>query len=65
MKVYIKKLHSTKSGNDFLGICFDLGYRELKVFPQNQIDFCEILNMKPSEVRDLPKDYILQIGEIK
>ena len=65
MVVKIKKLVSEKTGNSFLAIAFDLGSRDLYVFPKSQIDFCEILNMKPSEIRDLPKDYELKIGEIK
>ena len=43
VKVKIKNLHSEKSGNNFLAICFELGTRNMYVFPKSQIDFCEIL----------------------
>lgn len=65
MKVVIKKLHSEKSGKDFLGICFDTALRPIYVFPKNNSDWVEILNMLPSDIAKLPKDYEFVIGEIK
>jgi len=65
MKVVIKKLHSEKTGKDFLGIAFEGDLRTIYVFPKQQSDFVEILNMLPKDIANLPKDYQLVIGEIK
>ena len=65
MKVVIKKLHSEKTGKDFLGICFETELRNIYVFPKQQTDFVEILNLMPKDIANLPKDYELVIGEIK
>lgn len=65
VKVKIKALHSDKTGSNFLAICFELGSRNLYVFPKSQLDFCEILDKKPSELKELPENYELVIGDIK
>jgi len=66
MEIKIKKYESkNKPGVFFLGFEIDLGYRVLKIFPQSQLDFADILNLRPQEIQELPKDFCKVFKEVK
>lgn len=66
VEIKIIKYFSDKTKNEYLGIeVFRDGKSVGKVFPKNQSDFVMYLDLKPSEIAQLPLGDVKVFKEVK
>ena len=65
MEVKIVCYENEKTKGTYLGFEIDLGYRVCKIFPKEQITFCEILNILPADLHALPVGVVKTFKEVK
>ena len=66
MELNIVCYENAEKKTTYLGIEFTFGDgRKIKVFPKEQNQFCDILDLKPSELHSLPVGIVKSYKEVK